>query len=257
MNRWRLILDDDRPAAFNMAADAELLRLAEKKDSRPVLRIYSWEEPSITIGYHQKVDNAIDVDKIAATPVVRRITGGRALLHDSGELTYAIAGDYRRFRDLGQTLSQSYLYIARALIRFYASLGWQAKISTRQDRLIRAGSRQIQKGCFASVSRYEIIAFGQKVAASSQRRTRTAFLQHGAVRFTRVASHPAIKDSDRNSTEADPLPAITLSRSELVNLLIESCASIFETSFDKIPYDGPEQTAIRRLIKQFKISINS
>jgi hypothetical protein len=151
MGPWRLILDGKRSASFNMAADAHLLDLAEAGDAGPAVRLYGWDRPSITIGHHQKLERAVDVARLGDTPVVRRITGGRALLHDDTEITYAVAGNFVKYPALGTTLHESYRVIADAIVRFYAGCGMGAYISRREDPLARSGLPEVQKGCFVGV----------------------------------------------------------------------------------------------------------
>ena len=119
MDSWRLIIEGKNSASYNMAADDYLLKLAEKGESSPIIRIYGWDVPSITIGYHQKLERAVDLSKLADTPVVRRITGGRALYHDNEELTYAVSGNFMAYSDLGEDLHQSYHLISKAIVLFY------------------------------------------------------------------------------------------------------------------------------------------
>ena len=132
MDTWRLIPDRKFSAGFNMAADGYLLRQAEEGGGPPVVRIYGWESPSITIGYHQRPDRAIDLSHLGQTPLARRITGGRALLHDNSELTYAVAGDFIRYPVLGGSLSETYRLISEAIIRFYSIQGWTATMEHRR-----------------------------------------------------------------------------------------------------------------------------
>ncbi len=195
MGLWHLIIDGKRSASFNMAADAHLLDLAEAGEAAPTVRLYGWDRPSITIGHHQRLERAVDATHLGDTPVVRRITGGRALLHDDGEITYAVAGNFVKDPALGATLHECYRVIADAIVRFYARCGIEAYIARREDPLARSGLSDVQKGCFASVSRYEIMVGGRKIAAGSQRRTRQAFMQHGVIRIAPATPHPAIVDA--------------------------------------------------------------
>lgn len=256
MNHWRLIIEDNCQADYNMAADHYLLEFAEKHPRLPVLRIYGWQTPSITIGFHQKVDEAIDRCRLGFTQLVRRITGGRALYHDSGEITYAVAGNHKHNPGLGQTLHDSYLLIADVLIDFYNKIGWSAAKSIRSELSNTIFDRSFQKGCFASVSRYEIVAFNQKVAASAQRRTKTSFLQHGAVRFSDMSQHPSIIGMT-TEIETSPLPSIPINRLGLIDCLVESFAEKLKINFENNAFSETEKRKILRNIERFKISSNT
>src|SRR5207248_1466855 len=88
---WRLI--EDRPAvgAWNMAVDEALLEAARRDEAPPTLRFYGWARPTLSLGRHQDPDEHIDhaFRCRRGIDLVRRPTGGRAVLHDH-EVTYSI-----------------------------------------------------------------------------------------------------------------------------------------------------------------------
>lgn len=247
-----MIDDGPRDPIFNMAADAYLLHAAEVGEGAPapVVRIYGWEVPAITIGYHQSPERAVDLTKIGDTPIVRRITGGRALLHEPAELTYAVAGNFVKYPGLGATLRQTYQLISQAIIAFYAGLGWQAEMARRDTPVSLSGSAKAQKGCFASVSHYEITVAGVKVAASSQRRTKTAMLQHGSIKLATPGKHPAILES------ADPgnalPPILTRTRDQLESSLAASFGRIYEVEFRPEDFTPLERDHISQLDGEYR-----
>ncbi len=247
MGPWRLICDGKRTASFNMAADAHLLEAAETGKAAPIIRLYGWDRPSITIGHHQRLERAVDLARLGDTPVVRRITGGRALVHDDGEITYAVAGNFETYPDMGVTLHESYRVIADAIVRFYIKCGIDARISRREDPLARSRPADIQKGCFASVSRYEIIAAGRKIAAGSQRRTRRAFMQHGVIRIASAAPHPAILDAAPASKMAMP----SGTREDLERRLAASFADTLGAPMIECGFSKDEITAIEAKVGNF------
>ena len=251
MHSWRAILDGKNSATFNMAADAYLLEMAENRESEPVVRLYGWDRPSITLGYHQKIERAIDCNRLGETPVVRRITGGRALLHDDGELTYAVAGNFVDNPVLGKSLHESYNLISQAIVRFYQALGWEATITHRDQPVSLAGSNAMQKGCFASVSQYEIIVRGQKVAAGSQRRTQTSFIQHGAIKIAAPSHHPAIVET-MQTIDLDNIKTIPGDREAMSIMLIKEFESIFQKSFHPRPFSEQEKAVIAGLRDRFE-----
>jgi len=251
MRQWRLIHDGPRDAAFNMAADSFLLDQAEIDVDVPILRLYRWEKPSITIGFHQDIDHAVDMAALGDTPVVPRATGGRALLHDDRELTYAVAGNFISCPELGASLRDSYDLIARAILAFYHALGWAALMARRETPVPLARRHSVQSGCFASVSRHEITAWGQKAAAGSQRRTRTAFMQHGAVKIAPPVHHPAIRET-LPEIGADAFPALTESRETLETIMIESFQKELGIGFREEPFSYTEIAEIEKNIERFK-----
>lgn len=248
MRTWRLIIDGKRSASYNMAADACLLDLTEAGGAPPVVRLYGWDVPSITIGYHQRLERAVDVTRLGDTPVVRRITGGRALLHDESEITYAVAGNFAENPVLGATLHETYRVIADAIVRFYGRCGVEAYISHREDPLARTGFADVQKGCFASVSRYEIMAAGRKIAAGSQRRTRQAFMQHGVIRIASAPSHPAIIDA----APASRVAPLSKERAELEEILAESFTVLLGRESGRRRASKDEITMIEEKARHFR-----
>jgi lipoate-protein ligase A len=245
MDYWRLILDGKNSASYNMAADAFLLEQADQGDSPPVVRIYGWDQPSITIGYHQKLERAVDTARLGTTPVVRRITGGRALLHDDSELTYAVAGNFERYPELGLSLSDSYHIISRAIVSFYNTLGLPARISQRDRPVSIARSISCQNGCFASVSRFEITIGDRKIAAGSQRRTKSAYMQHGSIKIESPINHPAISGLS-HPVDFEDLGLSSPVENAKTEALINSFESILSVALSRQPFSSAEKAAIHR-----------
>lgn len=245
-----------------MAADAYLLEKADAGEMAPAIRLYGWDRPSITIGYHQRLERAVDIGRLGDTPVVRRPTGGRALLHDDGEITYAVAGHFVHSPSLGSSLHESYRMIAEAIVAFYQELGIEAAVSRRADPVVQQSRPGLQKGCFASVSRYEIIAGTWKTAAGSQRRTRQALLQHGVVRIAPPVRHPAIQDRSPSPPER-LFAGFPGSRRELEERLIGRFGEGYTIEPDRRPFSREEEEDIAGRCERFKnlnaghLSLNS
>jgi lipoate-protein ligase A len=178
MDRWYCIEDGPSSGAANMARDEFLLARVKRLGGPPVLRLYSFEPPAVTIGYHQDPARILNLELLRrdGIDVVRRITGGRALLH-AGELTYSVvvAQDHRLCRG---GLSKTYLAIARGLTAALRRIGVDALVSNGAWE--RKGDALVSP-CLFSVSRHEITAGGKKICASAQRRTSGALIQHGSI----------------------------------------------------------------------------
>ena len=112
---WRLIIDGDLAGAQNMARDVAILESVSEGDSPPTLRLYGWDPPCLTLGRHQGIE-AADLEFCSAEgiDVVRRPTGGRALLHQH-ELTYAVVAPLGR-GPLPRGLQDAYRLICGALV---------------------------------------------------------------------------------------------------------------------------------------------
>lgn len=179
---WGFRIDPPQPGTVNMQVDRALLDQAEQEaEARTFLRFYRWDVATVSIGYHQQPERALDLEYCSANriPVVRRPTGGRAVLHDC-ELTYAVVSNDDRFFPL-QTLDQTYLVIAGALQRGLNTIGICSNLAAGGREFGLPGRVNIKHPCFASASRHELLVGGRKIAGSAQRRLKRSFLQHGSI----------------------------------------------------------------------------
>lgn len=155
-----------------MAVD-EVLLASAGAGAPPALRLYAWRGPWLSLGYAQPFDEAsARACRAAGVEVVRRVTGGRAVLH-GGDLTYAVVA---REASLPPGLEGSYRLLSDALLAALASVGVAAE---RAPAAPAASSFD----CFAAAATDEICAEGRKLAGSAQRRAAGAVLQHGSIRL--------------------------------------------------------------------------
>jgi lipoate-protein ligase A len=167
--------------AFNMEYDETHARTLVAGGGFSVLRIYGWNPPAISLGYHQSLDE-IDVQKCkeAGLDIVRRPTGGRAILH-SDEVTYTVVMVAPRSNVLSV-----YNQISEALVCGLRKLGVAVTLAKSQPHfpsLYRTSSATV---CFTSSARYEIQVDGKKLVGSAQRRfarneQEDVVLQHGSI----------------------------------------------------------------------------
>lgn len=179
LEHWRLILQPGLPGVRQMAIDETLYRLAQS-DAIPVVRFYSWERPTLSLGYFQ------DYKRVVCEPfcvhnkidIVRRITGGRAVLHQY-EVTYAIVAPLQHTFEK-RSLQETYQLIAEALNLGLQSFGVdQPSIFAGDTGDSRREARLSQ--CFVSVSQFEHSSNSRKIIGSAQKRSRDRFLQHGSI----------------------------------------------------------------------------
>jgi lipoate-protein ligase A len=176
-NTWRLLVCDPDSGARNMALDEAILESVSSGSALPTLRLYAWRPPCLSLGYAQPVG---DVDRQALADrgwqLVRRPTGGRAILH-TDELTYAvIAPDGHP--DLRGGVLESYRRLSRGLTSGLAALG--VSVDPVHEAPIPPGSRE-NPVCFEAPSAYEITVGGLKLLGSAQVRRRGGILQHGTL----------------------------------------------------------------------------
>jgi len=172
----RLVSQGPEHAFFNMALDEAIAEAVRAKLSPPTLRFYRWDRPSISIGYFQKASDVdLDYCRKKGYPLVRRLTGGRAILHDE-ELTYSISSfaGSALFKD---RLLETYRVISNALLRGLKLNGIDARISFQKKR----SGHHKNPSCFKSMSYGEITVNGKKIIGSAQKRYKNGFLQHGSL----------------------------------------------------------------------------
>lgn len=174
---WRLIVSPPAHGAWNMAVDESLLKHIGRGESLPTLRLYAWDPPCLSLGYAQPfadVDTARLSDR--GWEVVRRPTGGRAILH-TDELTYSITASQEEPRIAG-TVLESYNRLARALFAAVQSLGIPVELKEHQPGQDTGAPGPV---CFEVPSAYEITVGGKKLIGSAQARRREGVLQHGTL----------------------------------------------------------------------------
>jgi lipoate-protein ligase A len=182
---WRFIDSGPCSAAYNMALD-EAIATAVKKDlSPPALRIYRWDIPSVSIGSFQKTSD-IDFDYCMKKniPLVRRPTGGRAILHKN-EITYSfsvktLSGIFSK------GLFDSYKKICLALSNALINIGLLPETKLyRKTRQQQSYIHHIRNPlCFHSISYGEIMINEHKVIGSAQKRWADGLLQQGSIPFS-------------------------------------------------------------------------
>jgi lipoate-protein ligase A len=182
MSMWCFIDSGPASAAQNMAKDEGLLREAVTPGVLPVLRFYTWSPPAVSLGRFQDKERAVNAKACQRRgfDIVRRITGGRAVLH-CDELTYSVIA--RSDSDLfPNDILGTYKVIAAGLLAGLRELGIVAEMVSRSGR--HAGmvkSSPQEPACFSSPSWYELLVKGRKIIGSAQRRVGGAFLQHGSI----------------------------------------------------------------------------
>jgi len=180
-NTWRLIEDGPVDGKLNMAMDRAILTACERGQAPATLRLYGWEKPTLSIGYSQ--NKLRDVDTVQCErrniPIVRRFTGGRALLHQY-ELTYSLVAPIPHPIFPGN-LAGAFGAVSKAVIFSLEKAGVpKPEISGKDKRSLENGNKR-SPACFSTSNHWEITVKGKKLAGSAQRRLNGAFLQHGSI----------------------------------------------------------------------------
>jgi len=180
--RWRLLVEPI-PATgwWNMAVD-EVLLAGATTGATPVLRLYAWNGPWLSLGYGQPFSAARGAAcRDTGVEVLRRVTGGRAVLHGA-DLTYGIAAPAAA---LPAGLDSSYRLLSDAILLALRELGIEAERAATAAAIAPGAGFD----CFAAPATDEICVGGRKLAGSAQRRAAGAVLQHGSIR---VEPNPAV-----------------------------------------------------------------
>ncbi|MCX6121846.1 MAG: lipoate--protein ligase family protein [Ignavibacteriales bacterium] len=178
---WRFENTGVRSGVFNMEYDEALARALVEGTGNPTIRVYGWQPFAISLGWNQSIDE-IDVNKTSAAgiDVVRRPTGGRAILH-ANELTYSVV-----MRVHNKNVLTVYEDISRALVAGLQELGAPVAIEKSQPHFPSLYRSASAVACFSSTGRYEIKCNGKKLVGSAQRRYAAGdgeevVLQHGSI----------------------------------------------------------------------------
>ena len=215
-----------------MAVDEALFLSASEPQGLATVRLYGFDPPTVSFGYRQSLEEAVDVDSCRELGVgwVKRPTGGRALLHQH-ELTYSVAAPVGEvFRGFGvRALYDSVSAVIRSAL---TSLG--VALDPAEPEAIRAREPALHVPCLALPGRHELTSGGRKIVASSQRRGRRAFLQHGSI-LRRVDASLWARVEPRGRRGAslhavgiDELTAEPVSRELLVSSLLVSFEELFD-----------------------------
>jgi len=211
--------------AFNMAAD-EVLAAIAAHNRHVILRLFEWNPWTLSLGKHQGI-NAVNLERCrqAKIMVVRRLTGGRAVLH-ARELTYSIcvpvsADGVGIHHEVALKVGQALCHGIRAL---GAEVDWMPKgRGTSYKPGVPQGVPTLRKSalCFASVARGEILWRGKKVVGSAQRVLNGVILQHGSILLG--SGHERIVDllDDRSEKSSEVLRSHTATLKEILGEIPE------------------------------------
>jgi lipoyl(octanoyl) transferase len=269
---WRLLTGFDLPSALNMALDEVLLE-SVIAGGPPVVRFYTWQPPTLSLGVNQPVR---EVDRAACATqgfgLVRRLTGGRAVLHHH-ELTYSIVARENDSHVSGGVI-ESYRKISAALVAGLRDLGAVVALTAPDRALIRSiaqarRERELDEKaetshgavCFDAASAYELTARGRKLVGSAQARRGGALLQHGSILLdvdwdAWVSVFSYASDAGRERARRKLPERMTSLRAELgrevtpqevTQTLHRSFQDVFEINLDPADPTPAELAAARKL----------
>ncbi|QDX93466.1 lipoate--protein ligase family protein [Brevibacillus laterosporus] len=182
MEKWRYLVTPPMSPEMNMAIDEAILSLHSQGKVPPTVRFYTWNPATLSIGYFQKMEKEINIEEVKrrGLGLVRRPTGGRAVLHDA-ELTYSVivSEDHPQ---MPKSVTEAYKVISMGLLHGFQKLGLQAEmVSLASEEEKAKYNSPGSSACFDSPSWYELVVEGKKVAGSAQTRQKGVILQHGSI----------------------------------------------------------------------------
>ena len=184
------VLIDPEPGSgsWNMAVDEVLLEAAIR-EQRCTVRLYRWREATVSLGYFQEADAARSIPELASLPVVRRLSGGGAILHHH-ELTYscALPATHALARSPHQLYERVHERIIAVLNLYRIAAQMRGKTPPRKDEPFL---------CFSRSDPLDIMFRGHKILGSAQRRRRGALLQHGSLLLKQsehAPGHPGVQE---------------------------------------------------------------
>lgn len=210
---------------WNMAIDEVLLK---NNQNVPILRTYGWSKPCVSIGYFQSI-REIDYEfcKKNGIDVVRRITGGGAVFHDS-ELTYSFVT-----KEYPENILESYRDICKLVVEALSILGIRATFSPLND----------------------ITVDGKKVCGNAQTRKNKRLLQHGTIlldvdktKMFSVLKIPMEKISGKADIPSERVVGIMKTFEAVQNAIKISAKKVFETDLQTYQLGSDEENKCKELV---------
>ncbi len=225
----RVIETGYNSAVWNMALDEVLMSIV---NDTPILRLYGWKPSAVSIGYFQSLEEEVDLDrcKKIGIDVVRRITGGGAVLHDA-ELTYSFVT-----RSYPKNIIESYKWICDAIVTGINALGFDAHFAPLND----------------------IVVDGKKVSGNAQTRKNDVLLQHGTLlldvdieKMFSVLKVPSEKLRDKMvQTAKDRVIGLRRSFDEVAEAVKRGFAKRFDAVLITYAISSEERRRVESLVKE-------
>jgi len=235
----RVIVDSAQSGPVNMAIDEAILAAVNGGSQGATLRFYQWAEPTISLGYFQKHDEYLAQDAIVRTlPMVRRQTGGGAILHDD-ELTYSLIVPLDE--DSSIDIEGLYRLVHDAFIFVLYQLGVQVDYRGGEDR---GNSQRGPFFCFSRLHRLDLVVGEEKLLGSAQRRMKNAVLQHGSLILDRHFEQ-------QKSAALNEVVQIPAEVEKMANSLAVRIAGGMNLQPQFLPLSDAEQAAATKLQEKY------
>ena len=268
---WRLIKDSYHNGFINMAVD-EAIMIAHKNGLvSPTIRFYQWSPPAVSLGYFQDLKKEINVKvcQDIGIDIVRRPTGGKAVLHDQ-ELTYSFI---IKENDplVNDSILETYKKISGGIIRGLSYLGIKAELVPLRGKLenhllgksdkARIHHLDFKSICFSVPSQYEVQVEGKKIVGSAQVRKGGVVLQHGSLliklekdKLFSVFNFPSVQIREKlkskfKATSLEEILKRKIDFSELSNILPRGFEEEFGVRLVESKLTEPEEKISKVLLE--------
>jgi lipoate-protein ligase A len=268
---WRLIKDSYHNGFINMAVD-EAIMIAHKNGLvPPTIRFYQWSPPAVSLGYFQDLKKEINVKvcQDIGIDIVRRPTGGKAVLHDQ-ELTYSFI---IKENDplVNDSILETYKKISGGIIRGLSYLGIKAELVLLRGKLennllgrsdkARIHHLDFKSICFSIPSQYEVQVEGKKIVGSAQVRKGGVVLQHGSLliklekdKLFSVFNFPSVQIREKlkskfKATSLEEILKRKIDFSELSNILPRGFEEEFGVRLVESKLTEPEEKIFKDLLE--------
>jgi lipoate-protein ligase A len=232
---WRFLDSGWAGGARQMAIDDALLTLCGQGHSPPTLRLFGFRPPCLSLGRFQPIP--LETRRQAGLEIVRRPTGGRAVLH-RGDICYSVIAPAAHPLVAGSIL-QSYAKIARALAEAMAVLG----LPPLQEAAAQ-GPLPAAEWCFEALAPHELALDGAKLVGSAQLRRDGVLLQQGSIRLARPAGQPS------EPTSLQEALGRRVSRREMAAALVEGFSRAWSVQFRRGCLTAEEKQLAQRLERE-------
>lgn len=246
---WMLFRTPPLGGVENMALDEALLERA-RSAAETVFRVYTWTEPTLSFGRNQTALGTYDPERARdrGVTIVRRLTGGRALLHHR-EVTYSVTAPLAA----GVSLRESYSRINRLLVDGLQRLSVAVDVAVPRERAVAPSAAP----CFERPAAGELVVDGRKLVGSAQWRDEGAMLQHGSIL---IEDDQPLVSAIAGSAVATPHPAATLTAAlgrtptvdEVADTLFASVRSLECPSATELAIDSTIERAMGRALDRYR-----
>lgn len=266
MSNWRFLNTGANDGYHNMAIDEVLATQSVPHDKKSIFRVYRWQPYTISLGYNQDPNDLnLEKCKLDKIDVVRRPTGGRAVLH-AEEITYSIIIP-KDSEFYSSDILTTYNLINKGILKGLQLIGVKAELVEHTLEENKKSSAYKDKiPCFSKSSKFEIAVQGKKLVGSAQRRYENSILQHGSILVgtfhLRLADYIAALKGSRIEKFRQALAEKTISIAQILptkinyEKIIWAIKTGFQQSFDIYFFEGQltprENAEVQKLVKKYQ-----